>query len=298
MKEIFNIAARLTISFMLAGVIMGAVFVMTEGPKKHNAHVNEQKVMLGLLGFSEDNPAPESIKLFNLYRYVLQQGDNKFLGYVLPIKDKEEHQLVVIDLEGQYVAQYPLQISMSEVDDLDLRNQIVAGAISSEYEFQFADKSIFVNDAGERSAYLLPGKSSGFKTFIHMIMALDPQLTVMGFEVLEHEEDPGLGDGIEKDYFKNQFRDKTVEVMKSIKVVKMPLPQEYRKYLENDPDLDEAERVRIREEHLKDDIYALTGATISSDAVNNGLKIMLKKFAYRIKVLEKVISEQSIPVAF
>ena len=52
-------------------------------------------------------------------------------------------------------------------------------------------------------------------------------------------------------------------------------------------------------EHYKDqDIYALTGATISSDAVSSGVKGMTKKFAYRLDILDHVLEQQHIGVPF
>jgi electron transport complex protein RnfG len=89
--------------------------------------------------------------------------------------------------------------------------------------------------------------------------------------------------------------------MKSIKVVKIPLPDDYLNYLEQeiqDIEMLDAEQKALQEKYKDSDIHALTGATISSDAVANGLKAMLKKFSYRLHVLENVINEQSIPVSF
>ncbi|RPJ21404.1 MAG: FMN-binding protein, partial [Desulfobacteraceae bacterium] len=46
------------------------------------------------------------------------------------------------------------------------------------------------------------------------------------------------------------------------------------------------------------DIYALTGATISSKAVTDGVKGMVKRFAYRVEILERVVQSQKLPAAF
>jgi electron transport complex protein RnfG len=46
------------------------------------------------------------------------------------------------------------------------------------------------------------------------------------------------------------------------------------------------------------DIYALTGATISSAAVTSGVKGMAQKFAYRIQILDRAIDAGDIPVLF
>ena len=55
---------------------------------------------------------------------------------------------------------------------------------------------------------------------------------------------------------------------------------------------------KLRADHAGDDIYALTGATISSRSVLNGNQAMVKKFVYRIELLDKVIRDQGIKVTF
>jgi len=54
----------------------------------------------------------------------------------------------------------------------------------------------------------------------------------------------------------------------------------------------------IRKKHVKDDIYALTGATISSRAVTRGVKNTVRKFVYRFDILKKAIEQEKVQVAF
>ena len=158
------------------------------------------------------------------------------------------------------------------------------------------DKTQIVSDNGSRSAYLISGKFPGFKTHIAVMIALAPDFSIIGFEVLEHEEDPGLGGEIEQEYFKNQFKLKPFEKIKSIEVVKTPLPSEYFDALEGK--VDESAAFDIMKQYSDQDIYALTGATISSAAVSSGVRAMTKKFAYRLDTLDRVLNEQQIAVPF
>jgi electron transport complex protein RnfG len=134
------------------------------------------------------------------------------------------------------------------------------------------------------------------------MVSLDPDFTVTGIAITESEEDPGLGAEIEQEYFRNQFKGKTLDMLKGLEVIKKPLPDEYLKALEPEKakalGWEEAKIEEIRKKHVKDDIYALTGATISSRAVTKGVKDTVRKFVYRYDILKNAIKEKDVNVAF
>ncbi|MEN8256810.1 MAG: FMN-binding protein [Thermodesulfobacteriota bacterium] len=298
MKNIITIIIRLTLSCILAGAVMGTTYIFTSNAKKHNEHVNEQKVMYGLLGYNKDKPAPETTVMHEVYRYVVTEGEALTLGYLVPL---QEHgfSFITIDLDGKFLASTPVEVSHELVIDGTERNKIIAATLGTEKSLRYADKTIIVTDNGKRQAYLLPGAFPGFKTFISVMLALDPSFTILGLEVMEHEEDPGLGGEIIQDYFKNQFKGKPFEVLNKLDVVKTPIPADYLKALEaKKSGMSKADVAAIQEQYKDKDIYALTGATISSRAVTSGAKGIVKKFAYRISILDNVLQEQQIAVPF
>lgn len=69
------------------------------------------------------------------------------------------------------------------------------------------------NENDEVVGFALPGKQSGFQDIISALFGFDPdKKTVVGLEVLESRETPGLGDKIMKDTnFTSQFRALSVE---------------------------------------------------------------------------------------
>jgi electron transport complex protein RnfG len=298
MKDILTIIFRLTVACLLAGLVMGTVFIATNKAKKHNIHVNEQKVMLSLLGFSEKNPAPESVAMHEVYRYLVGEGEALAMGYLLPLRDGS-FSFVTIDLAGGFVAQTPVALAAEKAAEAGDRTQAIAAAIGADKGLRYADQTIVVTNDNKRTAYLLPGRFPGFKTFIGAILALDRNFSILGLEIMEHEEDPGLGAEIDQEYFKNQFKGKPLETVKKLEVVKTPLPEEYLQALEAEKSGLGAEEVaRIQEQYQDNDIYALTGATISSRSVTNGVKAMVKKFAYRLAILDRVLVEQHIATPF
>jgi len=304
MKEIIKITFALTISCMIAASAMGLTYMVTAKAKKHNHHMNVYNAMVGLLGFGEDNPAPSDLKFLSVYRYIVEDGDKKFLGYMVPVEkgSEEAYEMVLMDLEGNFVEKLEVPISAEKVEeDLD-RAKALQEVLVPPKTFAYADSSVVATSGGKRLGYVMPGKFPGFRTFIHALVAMDPQFELLGLEVMEHEEDAGLGKNIEEEYFKNQFKGKTYEKLQTLKVVKKPLPVEYKKYLEEskweEGMFTEEDIAEIRKQYKDADIFAITASTISSKAVTDGVKILAKKFAYRIGKLDSVLKKEKIHAAF
>lgn len=299
MKDIFTIVFRLTVACLLAGLVMGTAFILTDEAKKHNEHAREQKAMLGLLGYSAAKPPPAGLTMHPLYRYIVNEGREVSMGYLLPTRDGS-FTFVAIDLDGKFKAATPVTLEAGKTGEEGAREKALAAALGPGKELRYADQTLVVTEEGARRAYLLSGRFPGFKTFISMLIALEPDFTIRGLEIMEHEEDPGLGAEITQDYFKKQFGGKPFARLKSLEVVKTPLPAEYQQALEAEQkgDLAPEAAAAIIAQYRDHDIYALTGATISSRAVTNGVKAMVGKFTYRLAILDRVLAEERIAVPF
>jgi electron transport complex protein RnfG len=304
MKQILRITIGLTISCLIAAAVMGSVFTVTDKAKKQNEHLNVQQTMLGLLGYTKAKPAPSDLKLYSIYRYIIEDGKEKYLGYMIPVeRGKDEgYELLAITLEGKFAGRHEVHISPEKAIEEPDREKALKAVLKPPKKFSYADATIIANLGDKHLAYLLPAEFPGFKTFITVMLALDPTFKILGLEITEHEEDPGLGAEIEQQYFKNQFKGKTFKKVKELEVIKEPLPEEYRRYLETKKwgkgIFSEEEITSIRSKYKDQDIYALTGATISSKAVTDGVKGMIRRFAYRVEILDGVIAAQKVPVAF
>ena len=301
MNQIVRITLGLTLSCLIAGSVMGGVFILTAKAKKHNEHMAVQETMLGLLGYSKKNPAPSDLHLYQIYRYVIDQGGDKFLGYMIPLKkgDRVRYGFLGITLDGRFKTFHQLEISPEAALEETERAAALKAVLTPPTSFAYADESIVARLNGKRLAYLLPGEFQGFKTFIKAMLALDPSFNVLGLEILENEEDPGLGGEIVRPYFKNQFRGKSYKKLKELEVVKKPLPEEYLEILEAAKGTPTGKDIeKMQEKWADQDIYAITGATISSSAVTEGVKGMAKRFVHRIEVLDRVVASRDLPAAF
>ncbi len=304
MKQILRITIGLTISCLIAALVMGSVFTVTDKAKKHNEHQNVQRTMLELLGYTRSKPAPSNLKLYSIYRYIVEDGEEKYMGYMTPVErgNGEGYQLLLITLDGKFAGRHELDISPEQALAAPDREKALMAALKPPKRFAYADATIIAKLGEKRVAYLLPGTFPGYKTLINVMLALDPSYKILGLEIMEHEEDPGLGAEIEQEYFKNQFKEKMFKKVKELKVIKEPLPEDYRRYLETkkrgEGVITEEEIANIRRKYQDQDIYALTGATISSEAVTNGVRGIIKRFAYRVEILDGVIASQKIAVAY
>jgi RnfABCDGE-type electron transport complex G subunit len=100
----------------------------------------------------------------------------------------------------------------------------------------------------------------GFQDKIELVVAVDKNFEkIAGFNVLASNETPGFGDHIKDDYYQDQFKSAPVDVLKLVKT--------------GDP------------KKIDSEIVAITGATVSSEAV---VKI-INNFLLQIKkqMLEK-----------
>lgn len=104
-------------------------------------------------------------------------------------------------------------------------------------------KSIYkgLNFSGEVVGYAFVGEGPGYQGIIKLMIGVDPELKkTFAIEILESVETPGLGQKITTSFFKEQFHH--LEIIPSLRLVK-------------------------KKPSLPNEIQAITGATISSQAV-------------------------------
>lgn len=110
-----------------------------------------------------------------------------------------------------------------------------------------------VKDDDGLVGYIAETYGKGYSSYINIYVAVSKDFVVRKISVLHHAETPGLGDEIETAWFKDQYKSKGIE---HLEVIKGP---------------------------TEDKIQAITGATISTRAVTNGVKdaLAMLKEKYR-----------------
>ena len=122
-----------------------------------------------------------------------------------------------------------------------------------------------VIDQGQPAGWVLPGSGQGFADRIELLVAVDASFSkVMGISILKQSETPGLGDYITKETepFRKDFASGDLSALSKIVV---------KKATEN-PDTQ------------KNQVEAISGATISSEAVSKIVNQTLA--AYKKKIQE------------
>jgi len=110
-------------------------------------------------------------------------------------------------------------------------------------EIEGKDEWFEAEKDGKVIAYVVPSETKGYGGAIKLLVAVDKDGKVIDYSCTKHNETPGLGDKATKSPFKDQFIGKT-----------------------------SANLVVTKDPSDKEDIQAMTGATISSRAFTKGVK--------------------------
>lgn len=163
---------------------------------------------------------------------------------------------------------------------IDKINALMAGLIHNAEKFELAHQLTITSAKGKQIpanlykaltgdgnciGYCFNASGPGFADKIELVLAIDKNFKkIAGFDVLSSNETPGFGDHIKLPYYRNQFAGVPADTL----ILKKT----------GDP------------EKIDSDIVAITGATISSEAVvdiiNNVLPQMKSKLAEKALIPE------------
>jgi len=110
----------------------------------------------------------------------------------------------------------------------------------------------------ELMGYIIPTETKGYGGKINILVAVDKEYKIITFKIITSNETPGLGDNASKEPFASQFVGKGIENMKVTK-----------------------------DSTDKEDIQAISGATITSKAVTLGIKNAIEELKVYLEGAEK-----------
>ncbi|MFA6444457.1 MAG: hypothetical protein WCV99_19170, partial [Sterolibacterium sp.] len=173
-----------------AAMILGGLYFVTQPAKEHNLHVREETMIRGLLGLT-----PQA-RILEVRRYLKSEGTNLQVIYLTGRKlaqlELEGKELAALDVPGDIAA-----ASAGEVKDEWVKKQ--AKAANPEH-IKYAGRFFVGIEGAQPVGYVVEGVTLGFKTWERFFMAIDSTYAIQGVEIIEHEEDPGLGAEIVQRY--------------------------------------------------------------------------------------------------
>jgi len=263
-NEVLRIAASMTLTCVFAGVILALVYIGTDRYQRAAELDKERAAVTGLLALDASAEVTE-------VRQYLSADLERVVYEARPFGDETAAaRRIVFTRAGQPVA---------------------PGAVSPAGEKLRPLGRIFVaRRGGVPAGFVVEGTTRGYKNEIRFLVALDGRFTIAGVRVLEHEEDPGLGAEVATPVFRGQFAGRRPEDVDRLDVTRDPMPEDWAKALaelaRTTPEAWRAANEALLARERVRPIYAVTGATISSRALTNGVKETVEHFRRRWALLE------------
>ena len=271
-NEVMRIAGTMTVVCAIAGAVLGAAFVATHRYREVAERRAERHAILDLLQLDTSATVLE-------IRQFLSPSRGEVIYRTAPLGGATRRE-IVFGLDGRLVAAGSVASSAGarrEHDDRDSRDLVPLGRM-----FAASRRDI-------PAGFVVEGESRGYKNRIRFFVALTSGFDVAGVRVVEHEEDPGLGAEIATPAFQGQYVGRAGANLEALTVTKDPMPEDWRAALATfgrTPAAAWGERhaALVARERAKP-IYAVTGATISSRALTDGVRETVDHFRRRWELL-------------
>ena len=268
-REIARVAANLSIVCAIGAVVLGAVFVATDRYQTAAHLASERAAVAGMLALGPDASVIE-------VRQFLAPASREVVYRARRYGDASApERVLVFGLDGAPHA------------------ALAAGAS----KLAPLGRLFVARSGGAPAGFVIEGEARGYKNVIRYFVALDTAFCVRGVRVLEHQEDPGLGAEVATTVFQGQFVGRSSERMSALTVTRDPMPEDWRAALgelaTRPVDAWKAAHAPLLAREAARPIYAVTGATISSRALTNGVRATVDHFRRRWALLAPRLGDLS-----
>ncbi len=271
-REMGRIVLCLTITCLLAGAILGGVYLFTEPRARTIRVARDAAAVRTLLDLVADDRVQE------VRRYLSQ--DQQSVAYLLATELRQ------YSVAGAHEKTTPRPAELAKGETQALDQWVTTTHPGMHYAGRFY-VALHADDA--LAGYVVESEQYGFKSTIRFLVALTPAFQIRGVEVMAQEEDPGLGAEIIRPEFIHQFAGRPREALPQLEVTKEPMPAQWRRVVRarqgvpfDDWTATHADALAHQADHP---IYAVTGATISSRALTEGVKRAVAHLGHRLRVV-------------
>jgi Na+-translocating ferredoxin:NAD+ oxidoreductase subunit G len=260
--DIVRITISMTAACAIGAAILGGVYLATDRLAGEARAREERSVVAELLGLGESAPVLE-------VRQYLAPGGAEVI-YRTTARPGEPGRETVFTLEGA-LARQGRATGDPPRGSTELGRFFVAGSPRAP------------------SGFVIQGEIRGYKSAIRFFVALDSLWDISGVRVVQHEEDPGLGAEVATPWFQGQFPGRPLAEVPSLEVTRDPMPEDWRRALGQlariSPEAWSALYGSLRKREDAKPVYAVTGATISSRALTDGVRSTVLHFQKRWSLL-------------
>ena len=267
-SEIVRITVTMTVVCALAGAVLGAAFVATHRYREAADRRAERRAIIELLQLDSSATVLE-------IRQFIATGRREVVYRTGPLGASAERE-IVFALDGRLVSAGAAPAG-------------VPAASGADDKLEPLGRMFAASRAGAPAGFVVEGESRGYKNRIRFFVALDAGFELAGVRVVEHEEDPGLGAEIATPAFQGQYLGRAAADLETLDVTKDPMPEDWRAALAT---IGRTPLDAWRERHAAllareraNPVYAVTGATISSRALTDGVRETVDHFRRRWELL-------------
>lgn len=261
--EALRIAFSMIVTCVVGASILGAVFIGTDRYQKAATIRTEQNAVVEMLGLDP------TASITQIHQYL--DPARRQVIYRVQTANAAKDRELVFTLDGVLVRKGE---TSNAADAKTLRP---------------LGRVFVANLNGVPAGFVVEGETAGYKNRIRFFVAMDPKFEVAGVRVVEHEEDPGLGAEVATPRFQAQYVGRPLAALSRLDVTRDPMPEDWAAALHERSGMSPtAWRTRftslLAREQSKP-VYAVTGATISSRALTNGVRESAEHFERRWQLL-------------
>ena len=260
-REIARIVLSMSLACLVGAAVLGVVYLGTDRYRRASAAAGEREAVRDMLGLDA------GARLIEVRQY-LASATRQVVYRAAPFgaTTGAAHE-VTFTLDGALAGERDVPAGAPVTRDLaPLGRMFVASR------------------AGQPAGFVVQGETRGYKAPIRLFVAMKPDFEIVDMRVIETTDDPGLGAEVAQPWFREQYVGRTAEEIARLDVTKDPMPEDWKAALvalaRRAPDGPARHGALLERERTKP-IYAVTGATISSRAVTEGVRKTVDHFRRR-----------------
>jgi electron transport complex protein RnfG len=260
-RELVRIVLSMSVACLAGAAVLGLVYLGTDRYRRASVEATERGAIRDMLGLGAD------ARLLEVRQYLVP-GVRQVVYRAAPLGATAgtAHE-VTFTLDGALAGERRVPV-----------------AVPAGKEWTPLGRMFVAAQAGQPAGFVVQGETRGYKATIRLFVAMKPDFEIVDMRVIELQDDPGLGAEVAQPWFREQYVGRTAEEIARLDVTRDPMPEDWRQALvalaRRAPDGPARHRELLQRERTRP-IYAVTGATISSRAVTEGVRKTVDHFRRR-----------------